>query len=140
MYRNAIHTTEFWITLLAGLGAWALTWQSSLSPTYAVAATVVSVVAYTVSRSIQKNNADLKRGYRSTEFWLGVAAILGATLAAINDDIHLPVLAGAAAIISSAVTIARGIAKPSLDPADSPFDGVPTDSTPNDEGDDSAQK
>lgn len=47
-------TSEFWITILATLGAIAASATDNLPPRYAAIASMVSVVAYAISRGLAK--------------------------------------------------------------------------------------
>jgi hypothetical protein len=48
-------TTEFWVTVLASVGAVAASAEGSLPQKYAALATTISVVAYSISRGLAKH-------------------------------------------------------------------------------------
>lgn len=105
-------TTEFYATLAAIIGAWTLSVADVIPPQYAGYMTVASAIAYIISRGIFKYNADFKLGYKTSEFWVGVASILVTVLAAIPSSLTVKVSGLLSVTVVAGYAIARALAKP----------------------------
>jgi len=55
--KAGVKTTEFWTTVLVGIGTVAAALAGELAPRYAAIASAISVAAYAISRAITKNGA-----------------------------------------------------------------------------------
>lgn len=110
---KSMKTTEFWLTLLAIVGAIAAFEAGALSGAAAALMVTIAAVAYALFKGIEKFNGDLKRGYRTTEFWIALASIAGMALTVIPDERATYAAVQIAGIIA-AYTASRTLAKPAF--------------------------
>ena len=108
-------TTEFWVTVLAGLGLLVTKLSTSLPASYTYIALAVAAGAYAVSRGISKFNASalfLKAGYKTTEFYVTLAALVGTVATALAGAGLSPKIGAVCVTISGvAYATSRSISK-----------------------------
>lgn len=109
----SMRTTEFWLTLLAIVGAIAAFEAGALSGAAAALMVTIAAVAYALFKGIEKFNGDLKRGYRTTEFWIALASIAGMGLTVVPNERAAFAAVQIAGIIA-AYTASRALAKPAF--------------------------
>jgi magnesium-transporting ATPase (P-type) len=107
-----IYTTEFWGSAAAVLAAWILSFLDVIPPQYGAIASAVAAVLYAISRGIAKKDNDLRLGYKTSEFWLSVLAILGMAVAAVPGALPASVATIVSATVVAGYAIARALAKP----------------------------
>ena len=105
-------TLELIVAVLVAIAAAAAYLAYVLPAEYAAIATVAAAAAYAIVRGIGKYNADLKRGWKTTEAWLAVANIALLALYAIPGELSAQAAAGLAVIIGIALQVSRALAKP----------------------------
>ena len=110
-------TTEFAATLAAIVGAWALSIADAIPAQYAAYMTVLSAVAYAASRAIFKKDSDLKRGWRTSEFWVAVASVLATVIAAVPSALTAKVAGILSVTVVAAYAIVRALSKPNYERA-----------------------
>ena len=113
--REKLKSTAWWTTLAFAIGAWLAAVMDVLPAEYAAVISTASVVAYAISRGIAKYDADLKNGYKTTEFWVAVAQVIVVVLAAVPGELQDNVAGVLVATIAAVYTITRGMAAPPPD-------------------------
>jgi len=99
-------------------GAWLAAIGGIVPANWAAVIATGSVVAYAISRGLAKHNADLKGGYRTTEFWVGLAQVAVIVAAAVPGAVTDKIAAVLVASIAAVYTISRGVAAPTGDDLD----------------------
>jgi hypothetical protein len=107
--KNKLTSTTFWVTVALALGAWLAAVVDLLPASWAAVVATASVVAYALSRGIAKWGGDMKRGYRTTEFWIGLMQIGIIVLAAVPGTVTDKLAAALVATVTAAYTISRGL-------------------------------
>jgi uncharacterized membrane protein HdeD (DUF308 family) len=113
--KDKLTSTAFWTTVAFALGAWLAAVVTTFPAEYAAIVSTASVVAYAISRGIAKYDADLKNGYKTTEFWIAVAQIVVVVLATVPGAVQDKVAGVLVATIAAVYTITRGMAAPPPD-------------------------
>lgn len=111
MSISTFKTTEFWIALLTILGAVALQLTDVLPASWAAIVITVSACAYAASRGVAKYGMELKRGWQTTEFWIGILGVGVMIIASINTDWSAKWAALLSAIVAAFYTLSRGVVK-----------------------------
>ena len=106
-----IKRTEFWIALLATIGAVFANSQGWITPEYAAIVATVSAAAYALSRGLAKYNNDLKRGWKTTEFWVGLVGAAVVVFESVSGNISADTVVILNSIIGVIYAISRGFAK-----------------------------
>ena len=111
MNWDFLKRTSFWIAVATVVGAWAAAAAGQLSPDWAVIMTAISSGAYALSRGLAKYDADLKAGWKTTEFWVAVVSLVVCVAAAVPGEVAAQVSGIATLIISALYLVSRGLAK-----------------------------
>lgn len=111
MNRRTLASTEFWVTVFAAIGTFIAGISEVLPPTWAAVAATVVAASYALSRGIAKHGGSLKRGPKTTEFWVSVATVVGLVAATIPGGVSAKVGIIAAAVVSAVYALSRGEAK-----------------------------
>ena|SRR3990167_1947814 len=112
--KNGIRSSEFYLAILLSLSSILAAAAGALPPLYAAIAVTASAVSYTLSRGITKQS-DLaggdKPGYKTSEFYIGLASDLGALLAAAAGAVSPETSAILITASRVAYAVSRGLAK-----------------------------
>lgn len=118
MQRKAWYTLEFWATVLVAVGAWLAFYVEVLPADVAAIVAVVSGVCYAAARAITKYGGDLKRSYKTTEFYVALFNSLMVVLAAVPGELAATVAFAVEGLLVGALVLARAWSKPSEPIAD----------------------
>lgn len=110
-------TLELIVAVLVAIAAAAAYLADVLPAEWAAIATAAAAACYAVVRGIGKYNADLRRGWKTTEAWLAAANVVLLALYAIPGDLSAQAAAGLAVIIGMALQVSRALAKPVAPPS-----------------------
>lgn len=112
MFRSGYRTVEFWVTLLAAIGVFGAGLQGAIPANYSVYLTTGIAVAYAASRALTKWGTDLKRGYQTSEFWIG-GLVFALTLAqTVQSNVPDKTVALSVTVLTAAIAFARALSKP----------------------------
>jgi hypothetical protein len=109
--KAAIKRTEFWISVLIGIGALIAGITDVLPAEWAAAAATISAASYAHARGIKKYQSDFKRGLATTEFWIAAATVAGMVAAAVPGGISAQVAMVCSAVVAAFYAVSRGAAK-----------------------------
>jgi len=112
VFRTGFRTTEFWITLFTVIGVFIAGLTNTVSPQYTIYLTTGAAVAYAVSRAIQKYGADLKHGYMTTEFWVGILSAGLVAVQTVQGNLPNHTAALAITVITAVLAAVRAFSKP----------------------------
>lgn len=105
----SLKTTSFWITLTVQVGLILGNLVDVVPAQWALYFAAGSFVSYTIGRTITKYRADFKRGFHTTEFWIGLVVVAQAALDAYNDSVPNTYTAGLVVAVAAVYKIARAL-------------------------------
>lgn len=109
--RMKYKTIPFWISIVGGLVAIVGSLQGFIPATTGVIVTASLGAAYNILRGLDKTGqVGVKPAIQSTEFWVGIGAILSASIievqtAGVNNDVLVAVQTGLGAIMAAAQSL-----------------------------------
>lgn len=109
---NTLKSTSFWASAATIIAIWISTTFTNLNGRWAVIASTAVAGLYALSRGIAKKDTDLKRGWHTTEFWLGVIQVALIVIAGIENNIPPRYAAMATAALTGLYALARSLAVP----------------------------
>lgn len=112
MFRSGFKTTEFWVTLFATIGVFLAGLNGAVPPQYAIYLTTAIAVAYAASRGIAKYGTDLKRGWQTSEFWVGALTVGLTVLQTVQSNVPDKTVALVATIVTATIAAVRAFSKP----------------------------
>jgi uncharacterized membrane protein HdeD (DUF308 family) len=107
-------TTEFWVALFTGIAATIAGLTSVLPANYAAIAVTVTAALYAAARAAAKYGIDIKRGYKTSEFYVAIFSSIGIVVAAIPGEVSATVASICAAILAGIYAVTRGLSKPTV--------------------------
>jgi hypothetical protein len=116
MDKNTLKTTAFWATIAAQVANGLLALQGFVDARYALPIATGVAVLYYISRTITKYNAEFKRGWMTTEFWITVLVIAGGAVAAAEDAVPGTQFAALATLLAGVLAVSRALVNPSFAP------------------------